>query len=220
VDFELESFDPVAFVHTHQTLYLLSKDGAGAAAPLVGALTDRVMREATRAAERAGGRLDPPMVVVLDEAANVCRIADLPELYSHLGSRGVLPITILQSYRQGTRVWGEHGMDALWSAATCKLLGAGLDDARLVEDVSRLVGDHDVAVRSVSRGDGRAGESVSLRRQRILPPEDLRALPKGWALLLATGCRPALLQMQPWYDGARAADIRAALARRPPRGGI
>ena len=197
-------FDPAEFVHSREALYLLSKDGAGAAAPLVAALTDRVMRDALRAAERAGGRLDPPMIVVLDEAANVCRIADLPELYSHLGSRGVLPVTILQSYKQGTRVWGEHGMDALWSAATCKLLGAGLDDARLVDDVSRLVGDHDVPVRSISRGDGRATESVSLRRERVLPPEDIRALPKGTALLLATGCRPAMVDLQPWYAGPRA----------------
>jgi type IV secretory pathway TraG/TraD family ATPase VirD4 len=158
------------------------------------------------------------MVVVLDEAANVCRIGDLPELYSHLGSRGVVPLTVLQSYRQGTRVWGEHGMDALWSAATCKLLGAGLDDARLVEDVSRLVGEHDVPVRSVSRGDGRVTETVSLRRQRILPPESIRALPKGTALLLATGCRPALLHLEAWYDGPRAAELRASMAGRLRRG--
>lgn len=211
----MDEFDPAGFVRTRESLYLLSKDGSGAAAPLVAALTDRVMRDAVRAAELDGGRLDPPMIVVLDEAANVCRIADLPELYSHLGSRGIVPITILQSYRQGTRVWGEHGMDALWSAATCKLLGAGLDDARLVEDVSRLVGDHDVPVRSISRGDGRATESVSLRRQRVLPPEDIRSLPKGSALLLATGCRPAMVSLQPWYLGDRADAIRAAIEQRP-----
>lgn len=101
---QVPQFRPGRFVRTRECLYLLSKDGAGAAAPLVAALTDRVLHVATRAAELAGGRLDPPMVVVLDEAANVCRIGDLPELYSHLGSRGVLPVTILQSYRQGTRV--------------------------------------------------------------------------------------------------------------------
>lgn len=207
----LPAFDATTFPLGRDTLYLLSKDGAGAAAPLVAALADRVMRAAVRAAERAGGRLDPPMVVVLDEAANVCRIADLPELYSHLGSRGVLPVTILQSYRQGTRVWGENGMDALWSAATCKVIGAGLDDARVAEDVSRLIGDHDVPVRSINRGDGRASESISLRRQRILPPEDLRALPRGQALLLATGCRAALMRLLPWYQSERAGQISDAL---------
>ena len=194
---------PEKFVRTREALYLLSKDGAGASTPLVAALTDRVMHVATNAAEKAGGRLDPPMVVVLDEAANVCRIADLPELYSHLGSRGVLPLTILQSYRQGTRVWGDHGMDALWSASTCKVLGAGLDDARFAEDVSRLIGDHDVTVRSVSRGTGHASESTSLRRQRILPPEAIRALPRGRALLLATGAKAAIIELQPWYRTRR-----------------
>lgn len=37
---------------------------------------------------------------VLDEAANICKIADLPDLYSHLGSRGITPYVILQSYRE------------------------------------------------------------------------------------------------------------------------
>ena len=149
----LDELDATTFATSRQTLYLLSKDGAGAAAPLVAALTDRILRAATRAAEAAGGRLDPPLLVVLDEAANICRISDLPELYSHFGSRGITPITILQSYKQGVRVWGEHGMDALWSAATVKLIGPGLDDARLAEDLSRLVGDHDVPVRSINHGD-------------------------------------------------------------------
>jgi type IV secretory pathway TraG/TraD family ATPase VirD4 len=197
---DLDQFDVQAFSLTRQTLYLLSKEGAGAAAPLVAALTDQIMRQATRAAELAGGRLDPPLVVVLDEAANVCRISDLPELYSHFGSRGITPLTILQSYKQGVRVWGEHGMDALWSASTIKLIGAGLDDARVAEDISRLIGEHDVPVRSVNHGDRSSGQTVSLRRQRILGPEHVRALPRGTALLLATGARVASLQLQPWYE--------------------
>ncbi len=44
-----------------------------------------------------GGRLPVPLVMVLDEAANVCRIRELPDLYSHLGSRGVVVQTVLQS---------------------------------------------------------------------------------------------------------------------------
>ncbi len=35
------------------------------------------------------------------------RIADLPQRYSHLGSRGIIPVTILQSYPQGERAWGQ-----------------------------------------------------------------------------------------------------------------
>jgi hypothetical protein len=52
----------------------------------VAAFADRVMVEATGPAERRGGRFDPPLLVVLDEAANICKIADLPRLYSHLAA--------------------------------------------------------------------------------------------------------------------------------------
>jgi type IV secretory pathway TraG/TraD family ATPase VirD4 len=205
----LPVFDPEAFAPSGDTLYLLSKSRS-AAAPLIAALSDTAMRAAERRAERLGGRLDPPMVVPLDEAANICRIADLPDLYSHLGSRGIVPVTILQSYEQGVTVWGEHGMATLWGAATKKIIGAGVDSPRLARDLATLVGQHDVPVRTVSYGDGRASESVSLRRQDILEPAAIRALPPGTALLLATGIKPALIHLTPWYEGPRFAEISAA----------
>ena len=66
-------------------------------------------------------------------------------------------------------------------------------------------------VRSASYGDGRASEQVSLRRQDILQAADIRALPPGTALLLATGARPALIRLRPWYDGPDARRISAAI---------
>ena len=72
--------DPDTFVTAANTLYLLSKDSGGAAAPLVAALTDRVLRAGERLAEARGGRLDPPLVAVLDEAASSAPIRDLPKL--------------------------------------------------------------------------------------------------------------------------------------------
>ena len=203
-------FDPAEFADSVDTLYLLSKSRS-AAAPLIAALTDTTMRAAERRAERAGGRLDPPLPVILDEAANICRIADLPDLYSHLGSRGIVPVTILQSYEQGITVWGEPGMAALWGAATKKLIGAGCDSPRLARDLSALIGQHDVPVRGVSYQDGRPGENISLRRQEILDPAQIRALPPGTAVLLATGIKPALVDLKPWHRGPDADRIAACV---------
>ncbi len=178
----------------------------------------RVLRAGVITAEAAGGRLDPPMLVLLDEAANICRIADLPQLYSHLGSRGIIPLTILQSYAQGAGVWGENGMKALFSAATVKVIGAGIDDAGFAEDLSRLVGDHDVAVAGSSVTAGRQTRSTSLRQQRVLPASTIRALPKGRALVWATGAKVAMVTTLPWYAGPRAGDIDAA--RRAAEAGV
>ncbi|MEU3855231.1 TraM recognition domain-containing protein [Streptomyces sp. NPDC029554] len=212
-DPNLPEFRPHEHVLTRDTLYLLSKDGGGSAAGVIAGLADATLRAGVMAAERMGGRLDPPMTAVLDEAANVCRISDLPDLYSHLGSRGINVVTLLQSYRQGSRVWGEAGMDALWSAATIKLLGAGLDDADFVDKVSKLVGQQDVSTLSVSRSRDGTSRSTSFRLDPILPPDRIRALPKGTALLLATGVRPALIRLRPWYKEPGAAAISAAAAK-------
>ncbi|PRY29564.1 type IV secretory system conjugative DNA transfer family protein [Pseudosporangium ferrugineum] len=203
-------FIPEKHVLGRDTLYLLSKDGGGSAAGVIAGLADATMRAGVVAAERMGGRLDPPMTAVLDEAANVCRISDLPDLYSHFGSRGINVVTLLQSYRQGVRVWGEPGMDALWSAATVKLLGAGLDDADFVDKIARLVGQHDVKTPSWSRSKDGTSRSTSYRQEQVLPADKIRALPKGTALLLATGVRPALIRLRPWYKEPNAGPISQA----------
>lgn len=210
---KVREFKPEAFATSKDTLFLLSKDGGGSASAIIAAAADAVMRAAVIQAERDGGRLDAPLLAILDEAANVCKIADLPDLYSHLGSRGVIPITILQSYRQGVRVWGEAGMDALWSAATIKLVGSGIDDADFADKLSRLVGDHDVRTVSVSTSESGKSTSISMRQERVLPADAIRALPKGSALLLATGVRPALLDLKPWYREPYADRLGAASAK-------
>ncbi|MFC8708860.1 MULTISPECIES: TraM recognition domain-containing protein [unclassified Streptomyces] len=205
-------FRPSQFVTSTDTLYLLSKDGGGGASALIAACADSVMRAATAQAERAGGRLDPPMLAILDEAANVCKISDLPDLYSHLGSRGIIPITILQSYRQGQKVWGDAGMDAMWSASTVKVIGSGIDDPDFADKLSRLIGDHDVETTSTSHSESGKSTSVSMRQERILPADAIRALPKGTALLFATGMRAAMLDLRPWYREPGAQELSAASA--------
>ncbi|WP_031046016.1 type IV secretory system conjugative DNA transfer family protein [Streptomyces sp. NRRL F-5650] len=210
---DVEEFRPEEFVTSTDTLYLLSKDGGGGASALIAACADAVMRAATAQAERAGGRLDPPMLAILDEAANVCKISDLPDLYSHLGSRGIIPITILQSYRQGQKVWGDAGMDAMWSASTIKVIGSGIDDPDFADKLSRLIGDHDVETKSTSISDSGKSTSVSMRQERIMAADAIRALPKGTALCLATGMRVAMLDLRPWYLEPGADELSAASKR-------
>ncbi|WP_098023668.1 type IV secretory system conjugative DNA transfer family protein [Streptomyces sp. st115] len=191
-------FDPENFALSTDTLYLLSKKG-GPASSVVAALADAVFTTASEAGERHGGRLPEPLRAVLDEAANICKIADLPDLFSHLGSRGITLYVILQSYRQGVKAWGETGMDAMWSAANKKVIGAGLDDPKFVADIATLIGQHSVERGSYSKSKDGGSTSRSEQREQILEPSRIRALPKGSALLLSTGMPIAQLQLRPWY---------------------
>lgn len=181
------------------TLYLLTKEGAGTAAPVVASLVDRLLKTAAEIAAARGGRCEPPPRIVLDEAANICPIKDLPDLYSYFGSMSLQVITILQSYQQGVAVWGQSGMHKLWSAATTKLIGAGVHDAEFCEQVSRLIGEHDIAHDTTQSGRGGGSVSRSTRRERIMTAADVAAMPKTQAVLIASGRRPALLELLPWY---------------------
>ncbi|MFI7080926.1 type IV secretory system conjugative DNA transfer family protein [Micromonospora sp. NPDC049903] len=215
-------FDPAAFVVSTDVLYLLSQGGPGSPAPLVAALTDAVLRAGElQARASAGRRLDPPLLSVLDEAANICRLRQLPNLYSFYGSHGLPIITILQSYPQGVDVWGREGMRKLWSAANVRTYGGGVADPDWLEELSKLIGEHDVTTRSTSNsGSGWGNRSVShsTRRQRILDVSDLHALPRGRMVVYASGAPPALARTAPWHDGPYAAAIRASIARWDPTG--
>lgn len=189
------------------------KDGAGAAAPVVAALVDRVLEVAELLAQARGGRLDPPLTAVLDEAANVCPIRSLPQLYSHYGYRGLQVVTMLQNYQQGVGVWGTQGMDTLWSAATIKLIGAGIDDHTFLQRLSGLIGDHDVEKVSLSRQrGGRPSWQYTTTREPILPPSALRALPKTRAVLLSSGRHTGLGELRPWYWERDNAEIETYLS--------
>ena len=217
-DQPLPLFDPHAFASSRDTLYSLSKEGKGSAAPLVTGLTLAVCEAAEERAKRCpGGRLPVPIVCVLDEAANVCRWRKLPDLYSHYGSRGICLLTILQSWSQGVEVWGREGMRKLWSAATVKVYGGGVSEVEFLEELSKLIGDFDLLSRQETHGlrQGRS-TSRSVRRERILDVADLAALPQGRIVVMASGTRPVLARAVPWMAGPDAAAIRASIAAHDP----
>jgi type IV secretory pathway TraG/TraD family ATPase VirD4 len=204
-------FDPAAFVRSRQTLYLISREGRGSARALTAALTVAVVEAAEDfAATQARGRLAIPLTCVLDEAANVCRWPELPDLYSHYGSRGIVMSTFLQSWSQGVQVWGREGMDKLWSAANVRGVGPGVGEPEFLDRISRLVGDHDVLTRDQSRS--RSGRSVSMRnrRERILDTADLAALPRGRAVVFVSGLPAVLLKLVHWSAAPYAQNVRAS----------
>lgn len=219
-----EEFDVRAFVRSTGTLYSISKEGKGTAAPIVTMLTVAVSEAAEEYAQQSpGGRVPIPLVLVLDEAANVCRWGDLPDLYSHFGSRGIPVLTILQSWSQGVSVWGEAGMKKLWGAATVKVIGSSVSDTDFLRGVSDAIGEIEIPQVSTSyssRQNGGRSRSVSSTYRRILDVSDLVALPKGRCIVLSGGARPVLARTLPWMNGPAAPAIRASISRYDPTAAV
>ena len=210
-------FDPHEFVHSRDTLYSLSKEGKGTAGPLVTALTAATVEAAEELATTLpGGRLSVPLLGVLDEAANVCRWHDLPDLYSHYGSRGIILMTILQSWSQGVQVWGRDGMRKLWSASNIAVYGGGVKEPEFLGELSQMIGDYDKHTTSTSVGRGTRSTSHQLQRERTLDIADLGALPRGRAVVFASGAPATLIETVPWMTGPHAAAVHASITAHDP----
>ena len=183
------------------SLYSLYKEGVGSAGALTGALTTTFLTEAERRGQVSpSGRLEVPVVAVLDEVANVCRWRDLPDRYSHYGSRGIVCACYLQSWSQGAQCWGREGMRKLWGAANIRVYGGGTHEAEFLEDVSRICGEWDAPATSMStaRGTGRT-YTAATRRERVLDVSTLGALPSSRAVVMPSGTYPLVVRKVAWH---------------------
>jgi type IV secretory pathway TraG/TraD family ATPase VirD4 len=206
-------FDASRFLEDRSTLYSLSKEGPGSAGPLTAALTAAVLAAAERKASRSpAGRLPVPLVGVLDEVANVCRWRDLPDLYSHYGSRGIVLMSFLQSWSQGVECWGREGMKKLWGAANLRVYGGGANDAELLEDISRMCGEFQAPTSSASYRSGQRTTTAGERPQRVFDIATLAALPAGRAVVMLSGARPVLVATESVHAGPHAAAVRESIA--------
>lgn len=195
-----EQFEPEQFLTDGGTLYLLgTSSGSSATANLVAAFVEDVIETARRmAARQPGGRLEPPLTLVLDEAANY-PLPSLPSLMSDGGGCGIGTLVVLQSLAQARHVWGEHAASAIWDAASMKIILGGGSNARDLDDLSKLLGQRDERTVSISSGPGtRHTTSTTRTRVPLFEPAALRTLPFGTAILLARSAPPIRLTLRPW----------------------
>lgn len=206
-----EHFDPERFLGDEGTVYLLgTSTGTAATAGIIGAFVEDVVEAARRLAARAhGARLDPPLALILDEAANY-PLPSLPSLMSEGGGTGISTIIALQSLSQARAVWGEHAANAIWDAAIVKVVLGGGSNARDLDDLSKLIGQRPDRQTSTGTGpDGRRTTSTSTHQVPILEPGRLRTLPFGTGILLLRSASPILLTLDPWIKRNDAKTLQA-----------
>ncbi|MFD0023324.1 type IV secretory system conjugative DNA transfer family protein [Streptomyces sp. NPDC058382] len=103
-----------SFANEGGTLYVVGepienpRSGPGAM-PLLTALASDVVEHGRRMAARSsGGRLDPPMTLVLDDVAAVAPLPRLPELLAAGQEQGLPTVALLRSPEQGRARWTQQ----------------------------------------------------------------------------------------------------------------
>ena len=108
--------------------------------PLFKALASWVHFEAGMAGSKGRHkRLDPPLLMALDEVTQVCPV-DLPVMLSDSAGKGVLIEAVCHSKSQLEQRWGKHGADTVWACSGTKILLGAISDPDTLDAASKLCG--------------------------------------------------------------------------------
>jgi hypothetical protein len=204
-------FGVADLLRTRATVYLLGAEETHTA-PLVCALTGYIAREARRiAARRPSGRLDPPLTLVLDEAALISPVP-LESWTADMGGRGVTIIAAFQSRAQLIARWGPVGAAVILNNAGSVLLFGGTRDKADLEYFSTLAGDRDEPVAAYDQFGKLTSRTV--RKVPVLSPAQLANLPARRVVAFRRGMPVTVGRPQmAWHRR----DVRAAGAGRGPQ---
>ena len=123
--------------------------------------------------------LDPPLLVVLDEAANIAPLSDLDALASTAAGHGIQLVTIWHDLAQINARYGTRAATVA-NNHRAKLFLSGISDPSTLDYASHLIGEEEVMSSTLTVG-GRNGPS-STRTQsvrRLAPPDALRRTRAG-----------------------------------------
>jgi type IV secretion system protein VirD4 len=193
--------DPVALLEGRNTLYLCGPAHEQARVQGVfSALVAAVVHAAVERYERHGP-LDPPLLVVLDEAANIAPLRDLDTLASTAAGMGIQLVTICQDLAQLAARYGPERARTIANNHRAKVALSGVADIGTLDTLSALAGEAAVREQTVTADlrDGRRSTSSSVAYRRLAPPDELRRIQPGEGLLIYGHLPPARLSLRPWY---------------------
>lgn len=171
-------------------------------------------------AGRSPGRLEQPLLLALDEVANIAPIRSLPRLLSEGIQQGIVPMLGVQDMSQVRGRWGEHDTATMWSTPALRLILAGLADPYTTQLVSEACGEQLVWRPQISESDSTSHQldrvgashtdgqtrSYTQHRERAIHPADLRAMPAGRALALPQSHQPIPISLFPGAPGLQDCD--------------
>jgi type IV secretion system protein VirD4 len=201
----------------HNTLYLSATvREQRRLRPVFVALLESVIEAAYAQSAASGRPLDPPLLVVLDEAANIAPLPDLDVIAATGAGHGVQLVTVLQDLAQAHDRWGRDRADTIVNNHRARVIGGGIADERTLEYVSKITGDTEVRQQSsTSAEQGRHSTTTSTAYRSLAPANSMREAKHGTATLIYGALPPARIAFRPWYGDARLSELALGRPKTP-----
>jgi hypothetical protein len=154
-------FDPAGFVTSADTIYISAPAHLQASvAPMVVGLLEDIRHASYALRARDAGPVHPPVMLALDELANIAPLPDLPSMISEGGGQGVLTLACLQDLSQAHHRWPDHA-DGFPSLFGTTVVLPGIGDVRTLEALSTLAGEEEIPTRTLSWGRAGTGHPLT-----------------------------------------------------------
>lgn len=148
---------------------------------------------------RRDGPLQPRLLILADEAANIAPVRNLAAWLSQCGDHGIVIATIWQSIAQIDQRYGRPARDAICAASTAQVFIPPLAEPTSAGYLTELLGEEPVASAS---GAG-SQRTLSVADQRAAPGAWLRQIERGRAILIYRDLPPAVVRAPGWFEDPR-----------------
>ncbi len=168
--------------------------------PLYTCLLQRALVAAYQhASSRRDGCLERPLLLVLDEAANIAPLRNLDQVATTAASHGIQLVSIFQDLAQVRARYG-HRADTVRNNHRAKILLSGVSDPPTLDWFATLLGNREAPHRSETRDDrGRQTRSRTTNQRPLAGSEVLRMTPPGEGVLVYGHLPPVQLKLRPWF---------------------
>ncbi len=197
-----EGFNPSQFLQEKGVLYVLGTPTATTPiAPLLACLIQEIVEVAhEQAVMMHNNRINPPLELLLDEAANIAPLPNLPQLMATGGGSGIIPVVVLQSMSQAINRWGKAEAETMRDSSTIRIVLPGISDISTLEELSSLSGEVEVQQTSDTKGPGGVTTSTLTQSKRRYTPDAIRSLAKHHALVLPQRTPPFVVKLIPYWE--------------------
>ena len=186
----------------HNTLYLVAP--AHEQRRLRGLFTALVADVIAAAFERSastGLPIDPPLLLALDEVANIAPLANLDEIASTGPGQGVQLLTVVQNISQAADRWGRDRAETIIANHRARLFCSGIGDRATLDYLSNTLGEEEISRIATHRDNALAAGSrtYSTEFRSLAAPHRIRQADTNTALLVYGRLAPAWVALRPWY---------------------
>jgi type IV secretion system protein VirD4 len=178
-------------------------------------LVQELLAVVYESAAATGRPLDPPLLLLLDECANIAPIPNLAEVASTGAGQGVQLLSVFQDMAQVSARYGRRA-PTIVNNHRAKIFGAGISDTETLSYVSRVVGAGEFEQRSRSTGEkGRHSQTEGDTYRDLAPANVVRERSPGTGLLVYGHLPPAKIQLRMWFKDRDLRRLRDASASNP-----